>query len=124
MILNLKGYNYKDFDFNSLGLFLIQTNISGPPAQFSSYHNGVMYLYTSPYINNMADPYTYDRLYGGFITIYDAKQELVLSNNLKNNFSFELSNNQLTVTSNYIYNDYSNIELDFVFWYGRYQFRS
>lgn len=105
MILNLKGYNYKDFDFNSLGLFLIQTNISGLPAQFSSYHNGVMYLYTSPYINNMADPYTYDSLYGGFITVYNAKQELVLSNNLENNFSFELSNNQLTITSNLTYNN-------------------
>ena len=64
-----------------------------------------MFLYTSPYTSNRTDPYTYDRLYGGIISVYDTNQEFILSNTLKDSFLFNLSNNQLTITSNLTYNN-------------------
>lgn len=64
-----------------------------------------MFLYTSPYTSNRNDPYTYDRLYGGIISVYNTNQQFILSNTLKDSFLFNLSNNQLTITSNLTYNN-------------------
>lgn len=78
-----------------------------------------MFLYTSPFTTNGRDPYSYDNLLGGYITAESASenQEFFFDNNLKNYFSFELSNAQIKITCNKIFNNANQI-----YFVGRYSY--
>ena len=69
-----------------------------------------MFLYTSPNTKSSKDPYSYNSLYGGYMSAYNSEaQELFFSNQLEKDFSFEVSNAQLTITCNSIFNNNNQI---------------